>query len=1104
MICKNCGAQIPDDSRFCFECGSQIETEEIHDTDVAATEKTEEIYEVNEQRVEEETHAVSSKEAKKKTDKKGVKLIAAIVILSLLFAALAAGTIVSSIKDYDELMVMGETYMEEENYEKAVEKFIRATEKDPLQPSAEVMLIKSYLALDDVEKAAEAVKNADAKIVNVSGVNERAKLHDEIKMLAMDIAVDVPEYKDEFKEIIDSSITVGNVDTSLFPQINVHINHSGTTVAPDRATLIIKEDGERKPVTNVEIVDSNEVVISYVADEPSSDIREGRDISVTHLDGEYEIDADGSYKTPEMRDVEITLEQVDSTLYPTMRLYYRIEEPQSGNALSNFNADEFMLYEYDADGNVTPVEIKNVMQLENNAALNVEVVADASGSMSGEKEMKMKAAIKNFANSLQYEVGDQMSVMTFDSDVYKICGFTSDPDVVTDCVGGISVGGQTAFYDAIIAGANEVLLQSGARCLIVFTDGVDNASYNSAQDAVDYVKKYKLPVFIIGIGDSLDTGYLSDMAEQTGGFYKHISEIDDLESIYASIYDERKKLYMVEYDTNSVFAQDAERAVKFEVKKPGLYSGSTSDKYVPVIATEGETAVDIIDLQVELQQAADKEASTASNIVIDYSAVSEFEAEDEYVDYLEGIIAASGKPNDAGKNNIVEYIQYVITVLSKYQVESDKNEIILSGDTIKEPYELALSIEERFVSLLEENGISLNKDILMKICLDVTGLDMTEEITVIVKETFPNLMGAEDEVELLLGSNRKTIEFGIDEAVKLLSDGDTKITLLYSEVENKVDVEISSNDTVIDQADGYIGLGLPAEDAMATVLATYSGGSDNWGGQFNPSNKRIDFETKYSGQYTVLEQELNITDISSVAPAEKEAIYFLVSKGYMTTEGDKFRPDNNLIRYEFTEALVKMFFALDRGLETSFSDVEKGSYYYDIVASAEADMLVEGYEDGEFKGDNIISKQELLTICARTLVEMKGYTYPENVDEYLAFDDADRIGGWAKEYVALAVREGLIDADGTLAPRDAVPRSEAAEILHSLFMLLYETEPVESVATDDAEGTADKDAEQGKGNFLANVEWSLPLVLAIAAAAVLIAIVVLAIVIANARKKEKN
>ena len=1041
----------------------------------------------------EKTHAVSNK--------KKIKFIIAIVILALLFAALVAGAIVSSIKDYDELMVIGETYMEEENYEKAIETFTKATEKDPLQPGAEIMLIKAYLANEDVAAAADAVKRADEKVANVSGNGARAALHDEIKMLAMDLAVSAPEYKEEFRKIINSSVSISDVDTSLFPQISVRVNHSGTTVAPDRSTVIIKENGERKPVTDVQVVDTNEIIISYITDEPSSDARESRDVSVTHLDGEYEIDASGDYKTPEMRDVEVTLEQVDSTLYPMMRLYYRIEEPQSGNALSNFTADEFKLYEYDINGNENPVVVKNIMQLENNAALNVEVVADASGSMSGDKASKMKNAIKNFANSLQYDVGDQMGVMTFDSDVYKICGFTSDADMLTDCVSGISVGGQTAFYDAIIAGANEVLLQSGARCLIVFTDGDDNASYNSAQDAVDYVKKYMLPVFIIGIGDSLDTDHLTDIAEQTGGFYKHISEIDDLESIYESIYDERKKLYMVEYETDASVAQDAERTVKFEVKKPGLYSGDTLDRYIPVIATEGETEVDIIDLQEELIQAADKEASAASNIVIDYNAVAEFDSQDEYLDYLEGIIAQAGKPNDAGKKNIADYIQYVITVLSKYSVESDKNQIILSGDTIREPYEIAVAIEEEFMALLERNGISLNKDILVKICLDVTGLDISKEINVIVKETFPNLMDAQDEVELLLGSGRRTIEFSIDEAVKLLNDGDVLVDLLYDEVENKVTVEIAEKDgTVLDQATGFIGLGLPAKDAMATVYATYSGGSDNWGGQFNPSNQRIDFETKYTGEYIVLDQELNINDISAVAPGEKEAIYFLVSKGYMTAENGKFRPDSQLIRYEFTEALVKMFFALDRGLETSFSDVEKESYYYDIVASAEADNLIEGYEDGEFKGNNTISKQELLTICARTLVEMKGYTYPEDTAEYLDFDDADKIGGWAKEYVALAVREGLIDGDGTLAPRDAVARSEAAEILHSLFMLLYETEPVQSVATDDTED--DVDAEKNGKGALANIEWSLPLVLAIAAALVLIAIAVLAIMMVNMRKKE--
>ncbi|MBQ9972065.1 MAG: zinc ribbon domain-containing protein [Firmicutes bacterium] len=63
MICKNCGAQIPDDSKFCFECGNQVEAEtpkiteiqetvqEVHDTGDATIEEAEEILEVKAQRV---------------------------------------------------------------------------------------------------------------------------------------------------------------------------------------------------------------------------------------------------------------------------------------------------------------------------------------------------------------------------------------------------------------------------------------------------------------------------------------------------------------------------------------------------------------------------------------------------------------------------------------------------------------------------------------------------------------------------------------------------------------------------------------------------------------------------------------------------------------------------------------------------------------------------------------------------------------------------------------------------------------------------------------------------------------------------------------------
>ena len=77
----------------------------------------------------------------------------------------------------------------------------------------------------------------------------------------------------------------------------------------------------------------------------------------------------------------------------------------------------------------------------------------------------------------------------------------------------------------------------------------------------------------------------------------------------------------------------------------------------------------------------------------------------------------------------------------------------------------------------------------------------------------------------------------------------------------------------------------------------------------------------------------------------------MVSKGYFSLEDGKFLPREPLNRYAFSEALVGMFFALDRDAQTAFTDVPADSPYYPYVASGEQSRILEGFDDGTFRGE---------------------------------------------------------------------------------------------------------------------------------------------------------
>ena len=283
----------------------------------------------------------------------------------------------------------------------------------------------------------------------------------------------------------------------------------------------------------------------------------------------------------------------------------------------------------------------------------------------------------------------------------------------------------------------------------------------------------------------------------------------------------------------------------------------------------------------------------------------------------------------------------------------------------------------------------------------------------------------------------------------------------------------------------------------STVMASYTGGSDNWGGQYDETAGVLAFETRYSGQYEVMENSVQIADITALSEEAQTAIRFLVSKGYLSLdENGLFNPWQPLTRYDFTRTLVSMFFALDRSLSVSFTDVPEESEYYAYVASAKANGLVQGVTEESFAGEQNLSVEQMLTVTGRTLAERKGYAVPEDAGVYLSvFTDGGAVSEWAREHTALSVREGLKDRGGMLEPQGSITREQAAVALYRLFLRLYEVPPValdlppESEEAPDEEkedGVSESGEEPGNGTVILIASAAGAGVLAGAAAAVII------------------
>lgn len=188
---------------------------------------------------------------------------------------------------------------------------------------------------------------------------------------------------------------------------------------------------------------------------------------------------------------------------------------------------------------------------------------DLSGSMGvGGRLEASREAVRYFFD--RSRPGDEFALASFASHTTTVdVPFTENLEPLREAVGAWEAYGKTALHDAVsrlpeISGDS----RNVKRAAILVTDGVDNASAISANEARDIVRRAELPVYVLGLesGDpyALDpkggklyryADVLNLLASLTGGRYFPISGPDDLKEACATIADEMRYQYVLGFDT---------------------------------------------------------------------------------------------------------------------------------------------------------------------------------------------------------------------------------------------------------------------------------------------------------------------------------------------------------------------------------------------------------------------------------------------------------------------------------------------------------------------------------------------------------------------------
>ena len=243
-----------------------------------------------------------------------------------------------------------------------------------------------------------------------------------------------------------------------------------------------------------------------------------------------------------------------------------------GALVSNLEKDDFTVLE---DGKPQPIKY---FSKETDLPLTIGLLVDVSGSQRNLIDIERNAASQFFSQVLRKK--DMAFLISFGEESELLQDYTNSPRLLTEGlsqlrpssgVGGLhpgpvpTAGGPrgTVLYDAVYLAANDKLKSEvGRKAIVVITDGVDQGSRLSINQAIEAAQKSDAVIYCIdyndpyaygggGFGISLGGGAggstMRKMSDETGGHTYKVDRKHTLEQVFKELEDEMRSQYSIGY-----------------------------------------------------------------------------------------------------------------------------------------------------------------------------------------------------------------------------------------------------------------------------------------------------------------------------------------------------------------------------------------------------------------------------------------------------------------------------------------------------------------------------------------------------------------------------
>ena len=230
---------------------------------------------------------------------------------------------------------------------------------------------------------------------------------------------------------------------------------------------------------------------------------------------------------------------------------------KAGRVVTGVAPRRFTLY---VDGFEVPIRD---LDLESDLPISLGFIFDTSGSMMGRKMSGSQQLIMAFLQHRRPD--DQLALWTFGDDrVMERFPFGMGWYLLPRVLETLKPWSTTALYDMVLR-VPEVLEKARhhRRAAILLTDGVDNASTISADQAAAVARRLETPIYVLGVepppamattdGPSFEE-ILTLVADASGGHYRRIPQAEQMPQVVDELLKELSSRYILTFVTSGVGA----------------------------------------------------------------------------------------------------------------------------------------------------------------------------------------------------------------------------------------------------------------------------------------------------------------------------------------------------------------------------------------------------------------------------------------------------------------------------------------------------------------------------------------------------------------------